>query len=262
MTKKTLLSLASCLALIVSMGAGCRNRTPEPTPEYPFGSETPVEPAPETEISACGNEYYPLRAGYTIAYRTQGGTGGSNTSRVNVLQVTANKAVVKNTISRPGAAPLEINLEYKCENGSLVAKGFADAISMTDAEGPVERGAEIETLSSEGQFMPARISAGQEWNAKYTIKLTPRGRPDALDARAGAVKMEVAIRRSAVEKETVTVPAGRFEAMKIISSTDFNGNTVYSGVEWWVKGKGMVKSVQGTLGGEVTMEATEVGTAR
>lgn len=110
--------------------------------------------------------------------------------------------------------------------------------------------------------MPARISAGQEWDAKYTIKLTPRGRPDVLDARAGVVKVDVAIRRTAVEKETVTVPAGRFEAMKIVNSTDFNGNTVSSGVEWWVKGKGLVKSVQGTSGGTVTMEATEVGTSR
>ncbi|MBP9762793.1 hypothetical protein KBD34_04220 [Patescibacteria group bacterium] len=264
MTKKPLLSLVSFLALVVLMGAGCRSRarTPEPTPEYPFGSETPVEPAPEAEVSACGNEYYPLRAGYTIAYRTQGGTGGSNTSRVNVLEATASKAVVKNSISRPGVPPLEITLEYKCENGSLVAKGFADAISLTEADGAMARGADIETLSSEGQFMPARISAGQEWDAKYTIKLTPRGRPDVLDKRAGVVKMEVAIRRAAVEKETVTVPAGRFEAMRIISSTDFNGNTISSGVEWWVKGKGMVKSVQGTLGGAVTMEATEVGTSR
>jgi hypothetical protein len=187
---------------------------------------------------------------------------GSNTSRVSVLQATADKAVVKNSISRPGVAPLEVTLEYKCENGALVAKGFADAISMTEAEGALARGADIETLSSEGQFMPARISAGQEWGAKYTIKLTPLGRPDVLDARAGAVKMEVAIRRSAVGKETVTVPAGRFEAMKIASSIDFNGSTVSSGTEWWVKGKGMVKSVQAAGGGAVTMEATEIGTSR
>lgn len=148
MNKKPLLSLFSCIALVVLMGAGCRSRarTPEPTPEFPFGSETPVEPTPEVEVSACGNEYYPLRAGYAIAYRTQGGTGGSNASRVNVLQATASKAVVKNSISRPGVAPIEITLEYKCENGSLVAKGFADAISMTEAEGAVARGADIETF--------------------------------------------------------------------------------------------------------------------
>ncbi len=250
--------LIPCLALVVLMGAGCRGRTPEPVPDYPFGSETPIEPPPETETSACGNEYYPLRAGYTIEYRTQGGSGPSNTSRINVLQATRDKVTVKNSISRPGVAPLEITLEYKCEDGSLVAKGYADAISMTEAEGAVARGADIETLSSEGQFMPARISAGQEWGAKYTIKLTPLGRPDVLDERAGVVKMEVSIQRSAIGKETVTVPAGRFEAMKIASNTSFNGVLAHTGYEWWVKGKGMVKSVQGAGTGAITTEATSI----
>ncbi|MBP6945443.1 hypothetical protein KBD61_01910 [Patescibacteria group bacterium] len=260
--------LIPCLVLVVLMGAGCRGsdrRSEEPTPAYPFGDETPVTPEVVSErtredLSACANEYYPLRAGYSIEYRTEG-ADGRNTSQLNVTQVRGNKITLQSRISRQDAPPLETALEYECINGSLVAQGYVDAVSVTSADGTVARGATIETLSSEGQFMPARVSDGQTWGAKYNIRITPTDRPDVLQERAAAVKAEVAINRIAIGKETVTVPAGRFEAMKIASNTSFNGNLAYTGYEWWVKGKGMVKSVQGAGTGAITTEATSVRTS-
>ncbi len=261
--------LIPCLVLIVLMGAGCRGsdrRAEEPTPDFPFGMEEPVTTGGDSDsdegMSACANEYYPLRAGYTIDYRTQGGgTGEGNTSRLSVLEATSTDVKVKNTISRPSVAPLEYELEYTCENGSLVAKGYVAALSMTAAEGPVERGADVKTLSSEGQFMPTRISVGQEWEAKYSIEIRPLGRPDVLQKRMAKMTMDVLIIRRAMEKESITVPAGRFEAMKIASNTFFNGALAHTGYEWWVKGKGMVKSVQGNGSGAITTEATSIRTS-
>ncbi len=269
MIKKSFFPLLACLVLVVLMGAGCRGsdrRAEEPTPAFPFGDETPVVSEEDSDDSdeglrACANEYYPLRVGYSIEYQTRGGEGGSNTSRLTVSQATENKITLQTSINRQEGPSIEGALEYECLNGSLAAKGYVDAASVTSADGTVAQGANIETLSSEGTFMPSRISVGQEWGAKYTISVRPTDSPDVLDRRAGAVKMEVSIVRTAIGRETVTVPAGRFEAMKIASNTSFNGTLAHTGYEWWVRGKGMVKSVQGAGSGAITTEATSINTS-
>lgn len=266
MTKKSYLSFIVCLALVVLMGAGCRGsdrRAEEPTPAFPFGEEAPVagrEDDSSGATSECANEYYPLHSGYAIEYRTQGG-GPAYTSSLRVLEATRERVRVKNSVSRSGVAPLEIDMRYTCDNGTLVANGYVDAVSFTEAEGGVARGAEIETTSSEGQFMPARISAGQEWGAKYGIKITPLGRPDVLQEQMAVIPADVSIVRRAIGEEMITVPAGRFKAMKIASNTSFNGTLAHTGYEWWVKGKGMVKSVQGAGTGAITTEATAIHTS-
>ncbi len=266
MIKKPFFSLISCLALVVFMGAGCRgsSRSEEPTPDFPFGMEEPVTTGGDSDsdegLSACANEYYPLRVGYLIQYRTQG-PSGETTSQLEVTQVRGSDITVQSSFTRRESPAVNLALQYKCENGALVARGYADATSVTSADGSVTRGAAIETLASEGEFMPARVSVGQTWGAKYTIKLTPTDRPDVLQERASAVKADVSITRTAIEKETITTPAGRFEAMKIASNTSFNGVLAYTGYEWWVKGKGMVKSVQGNGSGAITTEATSIRTS-
>lgn len=266
MTKKSFLPLLACLTFVVLMGAGCRgsDRHEESVPDFPFGGE-PAAVAPADEagsggaMSACANEYYPLRTGYTIEYRTQGGRSGrSNASKLTVTMATSRDVTVQSSFTREDGLPIQSALQYKCENGSLVASGFVDAASLTDADGAALQGATIETLTSEGEFLPRQISTGQTWGAKYTIKMTPSDRPDVLQERAAPVKVDVSIVRTAVGTETVTVPAGRFEAMKIASNTSYNGMLVHTGYEWWVKGKGMVKSVQGAGSGAITTEATRI----
>lgn len=268
MTKKSFLPFVACLALVVLMGAGCRgsSRSEEPTPAFPFGEEAPTEPSREeapSAMSACGNEYYPLHVGYNVEYRTQGGSiSRPYNSRLTVNLATERDVTVLNSIDRQEGPPLELTIQYKCEAGALKAVGYVDATSVTAAEGTVGRGASIETTSAEGEFMPARISNGQTWSAKYSIKLTPLDRPDVLQERAAAVTTDVTIIRTAMGEETITVPAGRFKAMKIASNTSFNGALAHTGYEWWVKGKGMVKSVQGAGSGAITTEALQIRTGR
>lgn len=250
-------SVVGCGALVL-MGAGCRGggRPPMPTPAADptaiFGD--PSAPAPRRADPAdsssptgvaCNHEYYPLRLGYHIQYKTSFPPIGGKTTgyyALRVAEVKPDSVYIKATYAADGE-PITSDIIYKCSGGSLQAAGYIDVSSL--ARGPAyENQYKVRTDAATGQFLPPRISRGDSWSAGFTAKITPL--QDATGGESRVIRepitMPIEIRRTALGVERVTVPAGTFEAMKIKTETLFDGNPTISGTEWWVKEVGMVKS--------------------
>jgi hypothetical protein len=147
-----------------------------------------------------------------------------------------------------GEDQIDSDLVYKCTGGALRAAGYINTGALVRG-GPEMNRFHVRTDDAAGQFLPPRIARGDSWSSSFNVKASPLAEnlgPDAIPADAGGIRepisVPVTITRTAIGIERVTVPAGRFEAMKIKAVTSFKGVPVMSGTEWWVKDIGMVKS--------------------
>jgi hypothetical protein len=248
--------LIAPVAALVLLGAGCGGSSAPTTTGT--GAAAPAAQTGSNLLgrtSACAHPYYPLRDGYSITYanRFQGGTSGYTMS---VSDVTANQA--KLTVEYQGGTRSEQT--YVCNNGAIQASGYVDfAAGMTGAS------ASAQTRSVEGELLPRDLRVGSSWNTRFVISMNMGGVP----GMGGDLNGTVSIRRTAEAQERVTVPAGTFQAIRVKSETDFRFDPVAGAApeafpplvsyEWWVEGKGLVKT---TMGGDqsIVSEATAINT--
>lgn len=254
--------VVGCVGLVL-LGAGCRGggRRPEPAPAADptalFGDPSaPIARAPDAADSdsptgvSCNHEYYPLRLGYHIQYKvTFPPIGGRDTAyyAMRVMSVNSEQVQLQVDYDLSGDR-INTDLVYKCIDGSLQAAGYVNTGSLVTGGADMNR-FRVRTDGATGQFLPPRIARGDTWTSSFNAKVTPlatemTGEP--IPADAGGIRepisMPISITRTALGIEQVTVPAGRFEAMKIKAVTSFDGVPTMSGTEWWVKDVGMVKS--------------------
>lgn len=248
-----LVSSAFLLTAVVFAGAGCRGGGDRPVPRPAtdptaiFGSPdgAPItEPVPPEGMS-CSHEYYPLRTGYHIQYKTTYppamGTSGSGRYALRVMRVTSGSVYIKTAFERSGGgAPIQADMEYRCIGGGLYAAGYMNMGGVSPG-GPAGN-YEVRTTRAEGELLPAHISVGSVWESSFSITITPPDGSDSLGSAARPVSMGIGIKRRAVALERVRVPAGEYEAMKIVNTTSFDGRQAMTGTEWWVKDVGMVKA--------------------
>jgi len=242
------------IGILILAGAGCQTRT--------AGTSTmPTIPGlPSVAVtSPCEHPYYPLKPGYEIAYQTKWGTNVSNYSE----KVTAGGSdSVQLHLAFDGGTTSDQTIQ--CRDGKLQVMGYVDVASATQS-----KRANVTTKSVEGDFLPKDLRVGSEWTNKFEIEM------DMSQIAAGGLnKVEgtITTQRKVLGEEEVTVPAGTFKALKIQAETAIDTHLpgVANGVtasipklvttEWWVKGKGMVKSVMsmGAGQGDNTSEATRI----
>jgi hypothetical protein len=245
----------AALGILALAGAGCRGGGSAPTPVSPdptaiFGDpEAPTSPERAEPLGmTCNHEYFPLRQGYHIQYRNTypaaGGTSGVGLYAQNVRRVTPTSVYLTSAFATTGGGPpIESNVEYRCVDGGLRAVGYVDTGTLAPG-GAAFNNYRVTTNRAEGEFFPRRIAPGSSWNAKFNITMKPRDEApaDSEERQLPVITMDVDIARRAVGIERVVVPAGTYEAMKIVTNTLFDGVQVMSGTEWWVKDVGMVKS--------------------
>lgn len=198
-------------------------------------------PLPALAADESCNVFYPLTEGASWTYRegllhgaprvekivtVRSAQGGSKT-RTAVLEQSVR------TPGSPGAAAGRGQTTVKCDEGQirLTIRGVAQGTDGgSTAKGTVV--AEIPGLPPARKLVP-----GYTWNSKSTIRATD-------DA---AVSVTEGIRKNRVAgRETVTVPAGRFEnALKVVSveTLEQKGATRTARqefVEWYVENVGLV----------------------
>ena len=118
--------------------------------------------------------------------------------------------------------------------------------------------------------MPANAAAGTTWSNSQTIRMDSTGGPTAA---LGAITSTTTEQSRAVGEESVTVPAGTYDALKVevtrTTAAKFSGTpagvklpemppSTATSTEWWVKGIGMVKMVTKSEGTTSTVEAKSV----
>lgn len=254
--------LVAPLAFVLMAGAGCSSSiNVGRTPSGPAGtpSATPSAPTVATAPTntGCANEYFPLEAGYRVTYSNQLSSGTSSTYTMKVTSVSGNRA----TVALDFDSGMHSDQVYECTNGNVQATGYVDlAAGMSGVR------ATAQTRSVSGQLIPQDVHVGSSWSSTFNITSSIAGM-EGVPARN--IDATVTTQRTAETEEDVTVPAGTFHALKVRSSTSFafGGSAVglpplepVVGYEWWVKGKGMVKTTSGLDGQAISSVATTIVT--
>lgn len=225
------------------VGAGCPSPSGAPTASRPVAS------------SGCSHPYYPLRPGSSITYRMTTGEN-VNTLKVSVTENTGDQAKLTYAFPEGG---INIDQTLTCESGGLFSESYLDLAS--EVSGMNFRS---ETKSASGPLLPEGLGVGSEWDSSFDIVVHVDSGP-VHDAGISEINETFSIHRKAEGFESVTVPAGTFNALKIqshftVATTGVPGmsSLSFDTTEYWVEGIGYVKTASESGGVVSVIEATEI----
>jgi hypothetical protein len=216
--------------------------------------------------AACDHPYSPLKKGFTLHYKSSNG----QESNWKVESVNGNKATVAIAWRRDKSEPpKKVQMEVDC-NGGAISLDFTRL-------GENREGTDVKFVRHSGSFLPPapKLKAGYTWNTTETVEMAnpPKTKPLVLDIRT---------RHKVEGTESVTVPAGTFEALKITAENEIStpipeanrndgnarsatmpGMTTHTTSTYWlVKGIGMVKAeAKAEMGGMSGLGTSPEGTA-
>jgi hypothetical protein len=222
-----------------------------PTTDTPIRTEAPTTtPAPAASSGLCANAYYPVREGATWTYSSTGGPAGGYGFTDTITSIRDDGFTLSSQFGT-----LTRTQEWACKPEGLVALqlgGTSAAILNSDN---MQASLDVDHVS--GVTFPSTINSGDTWQhaLEFTGRINVAGQ--AIDAKGDAQSSF-----HAVGNESVTVPAGTFDALKIHVDTTININGNFNGISfpvkvttpydyWFVQGIGWVKaSGTGNVSGE------------
>jgi hypothetical protein len=214
--------------------------------------EDSPEPPPADRLgTACDHPYLPLRPGSSWTYST---TEGTSTWSVGSAGGTADSAEATMAISM---AEVAMTTHWNCTSEGIISYDFGN---ITVAE--MGQIASTDVTNSSGVFLPAAslLAPGYSWSDNYSLVMHITAEGFSVD-----MTMSAAETWTAAGMETVSVPAGTFEAMRVegtenISMSGFMGmegvDTVVDATFWFAEGVGIVRYTSAPSGytsvGELT----------
>ena len=227
--------ILTLVAIMVTVLACTQPGAPAPATSQPPASE----PAPKTK-GACSNPLYPVIIGAEWTYATSGISTG--TFKHSITDVRADgftdRDVFSGGVTRTG--------EWKCEAGTLTALSPAESLSaMIQTEGMTS---EFKTTSSSGVTLPAIVRPNDSWSQNFTIEGT-----QTLSGQDVQGKGDMSYSCTAADTETVAVPAGSFDAVRVgcqlngtitVAMAGFEVPTEFTSAAtiWYARDVGMVKT--------------------
>lgn len=225
------------------------------TQTAPDGTESSAPPA---DAGLCSNTYFPIVEGATWTYQSTGGPVGGYGFTDTVTSVRADGFTLTSQFD-----DLTRTQEWGCSSEGLVALqlGGTSAATLNSQEMQVN----LDVSNVSGISFPAAIEPGDTWQhaLEFTGNMVVGGQE--IDANGSAQSSFTAI-----GMESVTVPAGTFEAMKVRVDSTINITGVFQGVSvpltitspydyWFAPGVGWVKaSGTGDAAGETFTETIEL----
>jgi hypothetical protein len=214
-----------------------------------------------TGTGVCANDYYPIVNGATWTYSGTGVTGAF-TSISTITDVSGTNFTLTNQFGE-----LTATQQWSCTPEGLVALEYTGGPESTLSTGSGLSGT-FQTTDVTGVTYPPHISAGDTWTQTYTI----HGDMSVTEGQTATADGTVSQDYTAVGTESVTVPAGTFEAMKLEVTLHFDmviamgtGITLpmafdLESTNWLVPGIGWVKSDATTTGagGEISHSTSEL----
>lgn len=251
--------IVSGILLITTLTAcGPRSETPTAVPVDPGADPVVVLPTAQPS-DPCINEYFPVKNNATWTYASTGSPSGPMRFTNTVTNVRVDGFTLAYQFGE-----LTYNQEWACKPEGLVAMqlGPNNATSIL----AFQKFTNLQASNISGTIIPPSIVPGMEW----THALDIQGVENTTTGPAATMTARLAATYTAGNKETVTVPAGTFEAIAIEVSTviDFTvvtqSNTVNLSVDstytiWYAPGVGLIKSSgYGKLGGQDYFETIEL----
>ena len=212
--------------------------------------DSEATPAPALAASACDHPYFPLRTGSSWTYSTP---EGNMTWSVPSAGGTNDSAEATMDIAMP---EVSMTVHWSCSSAGIVSYDFGN--SSVAGLGNIVN---MDVVDSSGAFLPAAdlLAPGYSWPSNYSVVMHVSQEGFAVDWTTA-----VSETWTATGIESVTVPAGTFEALRIegnesISMTGLGQdvNVTVSMTYWYAKGVGVVRYTSSTSagsssGGELT----------
>ncbi len=176
---------------------------------------------PSFANAECKSTYWPLKAGNTWSYANEDGTQpyASRVVKVDGDRVTFESATVSAKGAKDPKAANDPNDATMSFEGVCLKEGLRVNMQMS---GTSEKGnqAKLETASEEGYSFPAdgAVKLGAEWTETRVMKMSAGGGDPK--AQGIAMKMVMKTKHKIAAKESVKVPAGTFDAFKVVSESE------------------------------------------
>ena len=270
MEQKNMYALFSTL-LIILLLAACS--PPSGSPTNPQPTETSAIAVTETASlptatvegatpvavqSLCTNVYYPVRQGATWTYKSTGGPAGEYSFTDTITSVSENGFILSTQIG-----DMTRSQEWTCAAEGLTALQLGGApAAMLNSQG-IQLNLNINNVT--GVTFPTQLNPGDQW--QQTLDFT--GNVSMMNEEAEATG-NAQMNFSALGNESVTVPAGTFDALKVQVNVTLNINATYEGMTlpvsftgaytyWFAPNVGWVKaSGTGNVMGNSFTDTTEL----
>lgn len=255
------------LLLMIIFFPACSSPSNSPTIE-PRATEAiqPTATEPVTELTAtleggqgfCANPYYPVRQGATWSYTSTGGPAGAYSFTDTITSARDDGFTLSTQFG-----DLSRTQEWACAPEGLVALQLGGApAAMLNTQGMQ---LDLEVKNATGVTFPNQINPGDQWqhNLDFEGNMT-------VANQEGSATGNAQTNFTAIGNESVTVPAGTFDAMKIQMETTINISVSYQGLSvpvtfsatydyWLAEGVGWVRSSgTGEMAGTSFSEITEL----
>lgn len=255
-TKNISIFIASIFVLASMLACNLGASAPEGDGSKPANASTAEAPteAPLAAPNACDNPYMPIIVGATWNYNLNGPT--PDTYVHSILSVEASgfteQDVFGTGVTRQGT--------WNCENGNLIALNPSGGNSSSvTAEGT---SVDFKTTALEGVTLPASLNPGDTWSQSLTLEGT-----QTLNGEAFPASNQLTQNCTATGVESVTVPAGTFDAMRVdcqvnmnitidIAGSPFTTPIALVNTNWYALKVGLVKTVSTGSGLDSTTELT------
>src|ERR1051325_3208962 len=226
----TITCLAACSSPIPTQTKTIETQVPQPSTSIAItATEPPVtleSATPSARQGLCNNAYYPVRQGAMWSYKSTGGPAGEYSFTDTITSVRADGFTLSTQMSS-----LTRNQEWSCKPEGLVALQFGGApAAMLNAQ---NIHLELNANNGNGVTFPSQINAGDQW--QQTIDVDGNVKVANQEATAkGTAQMNF----HALGNESVTVPAGAFDSLKIQVDTTLSVSANYEGLSLPVKFSG------------------------
>ena len=173
---------------------------------------------PVASQSLCTNLYYPVRQGATWTYKSTRGPAGEYSFTDTITSVRQDGFTLSTQIGQLTRAQ-----EWTCtaEGLSALQLGGAPAAMLNSQNIQLN----LDINNATGVTFPSQINPGSQWQQNMDVTGDVTAFNEEAEA-AGTVQMSF----NAVGNESVTIPAGTFEALKVEVDVSLNVNATYEGI--------------------------------
>ncbi len=222
------------------------------------GSGTPTPGGGPTGTGLCSSDFFPIVVGASWTYASTS-SAGDTTWTSTISDVSDSNFTMTNQFS-----DLTTTQQWSCTAEGLAAlqygAGPEATLTATGVQGT------FETTDTSGVTFPAHLTVGDTWTQTFTI----HGDMTITEGQTASADGTVTQTYTATGMESVDVPAGTFNAMKVDANLHFDLTLNMNGLEvpfafdsvttnWWAQGVGWVKSNSSvSLSGESIDSVTEL----
>ncbi len=182
----------------------------------------------------CDHPYFPVREGWVWTYQS---SVNNSIYSVSIVNVSANGFT-----QRQALTGFSFEARWTCDSKGLTQPEYVQPQGNQGVQ------MNLKTRKASGVVIPQVMRAGTSWSYSYEVSGEAKQQNIAMQ-----VEQSVVATNKVLGQETVAVPAGRFNALKVESVMSIKGSMTIAGrrmpinntiktLSWYAQGVGLVKS--------------------